>query len=539
MWMKQPDDLKTDKMKPWCRGRGVDVWAMLSAAAAGDLATIRAMIEREPTLAGCEYAYRTPMHFAARENRIEVVRFLIEKGQSVLDAGAGTWHESGFAFARDRGYTELLALLEAEAKKTHKIDPRGEPVAKLFRESAWDRIKEAIVAEPDLIHAGDHRGNLPIHWAALTRQREMIDWLLERGADINAARPDGARPLDLTHGDYFFRAWRDLSRDTIRAADVVSGHLLARGAEYDLANAARFGDVARVREILSQKADAARTLPIHVSYYTGYPLRVAAGHGHVAIVKLLLENGADPNFPEPGIAPKGGALHAACGGGHIEIVRLLLEHGANPNSTVESSGNCISIAGGRKDIVELLASYGGTIGVTIGSYYGSVEVIASMFSINPALADDAEGFGYAVEMAREHVVRLFLRVNPSIIHTIFLDKAPMPMLKMLLAQGADVNLRNWLGATALHSLAGGEDIERVTALLDAGANLELVDDEYCSTPLGWAARRGRAPMVKLLLDRGAKLDGCAVGQPWAAPLRWAERRGHAEVASLLRERGAK
>jgi hypothetical protein len=36
----------------------------------------------------------------------------------------------------------------------------------------------------------------------MTRQVEIIDELLARGADIEAVRSDGARPIQLTNGDY-------------------------------------------------------------------------------------------------------------------------------------------------------------------------------------------------------------------------------------------------------------------------------------------------------------------------------------------------
>jgi ankyrin repeat protein len=44
----------------------------------------------------------------------------------------------------------------------------------------------------------------------MTRQLDMIDELLARGADIKAQRSDGARPIQLTHGDYTYRGWRDV-----------------------------------------------------------------------------------------------------------------------------------------------------------------------------------------------------------------------------------------------------------------------------------------------------------------------------------------
>ena len=102
----------------------------------------------------------------------------------------------------------------------------------------------------------------------------------------------------------------------------------------------------------------------YVTYYagSGTPLQNAAGSGHIEVVKLLLERGADPNLREEGIAPHGGALYSAVYHRHFEIARLLLEHGASPNQEVESSADAVSIAIMNSDtqMIELLASYGAT-----------------------------------------------------------------------------------------------------------------------------------------------------------------------------------
>ena len=56
-------------------------------------------------------------------------------------------------------------------------------------------------------------------------------------------------------------------------------------------------------------------------------LHAAAREGHIEIVRLLLENGADPNFElDSHITP----LHMAAAFGQTAIVKLLLENGADP-----------------------------------------------------------------------------------------------------------------------------------------------------------------------------------------------------------------
>src|SRR5260370_8041156 len=103
--------------------------------------------------------------------------------------------------------------------------------------------------------------------------------------------------------------------------------------------AAALGDLNRVTALLDEDPRCLSAAPPNGRR----ALTAAVQFGHLTIARLLLDRGADPNWPEKD-ASRGAALHAAAHAGDRELVELLLAHGADPNSHVESSGNAVYAA---------------------------------------------------------------------------------------------------------------------------------------------------------------------------------------------------
>ncbi len=111
-------------------------------------------------------------------------------------------------------------------------------------------------------------------------------------------------------------------------------------------------------------------------------------------------------------------------------------------------------------------------------------------------------------------------------------------VKVLLDHGAAVDAadRSRFGNTALDAAVAANHADIVRVLLAAGANAN-VRDSARYTPLHRAAANGNAEIARLLLEGGA--DANAVRDEGKTPLADAMDRGHADLAEVLRAQGAK
>jgi hypothetical protein len=128
-------------------------------------------------------------------------------------------------------------------------------------------------------------------------QLPLIDLLCDYGADY-----EGVKHAVALHG----------YSESLQA-------LIRRGARIDLPVAAALGLTEDARRLLPSASPEDRHLA----------LTLAADHGHVEIVRLLLDAGEDPNrYNPPGGHSHTTPLHQAALGGYEDVVRLLVERGA-------------------------------------------------------------------------------------------------------------------------------------------------------------------------------------------------------------------
>lgn len=109
---------------------------------------------------------------------------------------------------------------------------------------------------------------------------------------------------------------------------------------------------ADVDALLSTGADVNSTVEMMPGFPTTF-LIIAAGNGHLEVVKALLKHKAQVDKPDSFQAT---ALMAAAASGHLSVVETLLASGANPKAKDKDGKDVLASAkeGGNADVIKLI-----------------------------------------------------------------------------------------------------------------------------------------------------------------------------------------
>lgn len=283
---------------------------LIQAVRAKDATAVRALLKAGVDVNTAQGDGATALHWAVHYDDLATADLLLRAG-------------SRANVANDLGVTPLyLACTNRNAAMIEKLLAAGaNPNAKLLNGETMlmncartgnDASVKALLAAGANVNAKEsEHDQTALMWAAAEKHPETVHLLIEAKADIRARSRTYAQTVT--------------SEVTQRAGREELNYTMLRGGSTPLLFGARSGDVESVRLLFAAGADVNDTLPNGMS-----ALVLAAHSGHGATAKLLLEKGADANAAGVGYT----ALHAAVLKGDLNLVTNLLLHGANPNAPI-------------------------------------------------------------------------------------------------------------------------------------------------------------------------------------------------------------
>ena len=275
---------------------------------------------------------------------------------------------------------------------------------------------------------------------------------------------------------------------------------------------------------------------IYAQYNYTPPIHFAVREGHDSLVKYLLENGAlDPTYVTYPFNES--LLSIAKERGYLAIAQLLQDYLDLPGRSRHKGDN--------GEIIYERTSVEKEFEQAVDKE--DLEVTQKLLKKDRSLALNPTFFwseGILTMPAKEGNIKMLelLMSYGATVPTIlkwaqFYYFERDDSAAFLLGKGMNPNTQSWHHVTLLHDMAQKGDLLKAGLLLRYGADINAVEEEYKSTPLGLAARWGNSEMVNLLLSKGANPNKS--GAPWATPLAWAKTKGHKEIQKKLQLSGAR
>ena len=238
--------------------------------------------------------------------------------------------------------------------------------------------------------------------------------------------------------------------------------------------------------------------------------------GQANRVKTLIASGADPNYKEALIGKT--PLHYAVWDGYLQIVKILLANKADPNAKNDLKKTPLHYVAMRGAFLPSRKDFDPDLHSALWNRYKNIIELLIANGADPNSKDK-------------------IGASPLHLSTDIGDKGII-MMETLIANGADPNVRNKWNETPLMSAAWLGYKATAKALIARGADPNAIRDD------GWTALHLVAwsgynkETAEALIAGGAKLNVIEILYYGATPLHLASRKGNKDVAEVLIDYGA-
>jgi ankyrin repeat protein len=428
---------------------------LADAAEKMDRAAIRALLQQHADVNAAQVDGMTALHWAAYQNDSETVQLLVRSGANVK--AANRYGITPLTLAVTNGNAGMVELLLKSGADPNTTLPGGETaLMTAARVGTLASVKALLVRGATVDSKDERHGQTALMWAAAEGHADVVQMLIEVGADYHLRLASGFTPL--------LFAVREGHSDVVRT-------LLKAGVDV---NEPVPGDGQR-RRAIGGRAPAPGTSP----------LLLAVQNAHFELAAQLLDAGADPNVAltnytplhaitavrKPGVGDNDPAPEGSGRMSSLELVKRLVAAGANVNARMTKRAN---LSNTRLNEV-------GATPFLLASLTADAELMKTLAALgaDPLLknADNSTPLMVAAGLATR---------SPG--EDAGTESEVLEACQVAIDLGNDVNAVDNNGETAMHAAAYKNLPKVVKFLADKGARIDVWNkpDKFGWTPLAIA-----------------------------------------------------
>jgi ankyrin repeat protein len=367
----------------------------------------------------------------------------------------------------------------------------------------------------------------PPYKATPSERKQIVEILIENGADVNAKLPDGTTAIHI--------ATRAGIKDMVEILIAKGANINEKSGELESPlGVAIMQDQEEIADLL-RKHGGKTADELGVEEY----IYLAAEDGNIEAVKKHLATGADANAKNQ----RGQAsLHYAAVEGYKEIAELLVVKGADVNAKDDDGKTPLDDANevwedaspedkaAKKEIATLLRKHGGKSGAEdsihtaawIGNVVADQQHFVSGVDVNTKNKLGRTPMLYAIQRGHKEIAELLISKGAIQVPRIRINDAVrqsnIEAIKQHLAVGTNFDGRDYAGETPLYLAADFGDKDIVELLINGGANVNAISYKRISESKYTA------------LDSALRSIGTLAGEPSSS---------HKAIVNLLRKHGGK
>ncbi|XP_053593276.1 ankyrin-1 [Microplitis demolitor] len=498
------------------------------AIADAELEIVECLLENNATVnRRSKKATDTPLHLAVHIGDPDLLNSLLDRGANVT--AKGKYKKTPVHIAAEYSKVEILELLISKGGNINDKDQHGlTPLCWALKKGKLEIVDYILNHENydgSLFNHSSKEADTQLHFAVTSGNEELVRYLINKGAQVNAQGIDSKTPLHIAVEENLEKIVECLLDN---GADVNYTCSYCGEEECTALHIAADKSNEKILELLLNKgADINAVTANGIN-----PLHVAACRNNVECVKIILNNNRDVDYlnrttADEGFTPLHFAsifgcnyvadfilnmnadinilsydnslpIHFAVSKGHDKVVELLLNHGANVDSLFDNT-LChktllfTAVVNGDLKIVEHLLKFSPDI--TCKCNIDSLKVALRSFSDkSKGIAEALLDYGFKLD---------FDDVDSGQLIYTAVEKGLVGIVKDIIKAGIDITeLRDSTflsqGFTLLHSAVINKHLEIVKLLID---KVDInTKDGFGLTPISYAAENNDIDMVKFILD---------------------------------------